>query len=248
MKKISLLLALFPLLLSAQTPADAVKEYFKKVIATPTGTPVPAPSEDLRQAQLSVEDAWALWRESFTEASCYTKQAIPADAQGAYNIPATLEPDARMPYYYGTKGEKPTEGYPFFLYLHGSGPKANEWATGLKLATYFKDGPSAYLVPQIPNEGEYYRWWQRGKQYVWQHVLRSALLDANINPLRLYFFGISEGGYGSQRLASFYADYLAGAGPMAGGEPLQNAPAENLMHTAFSLRTGELDRTFYRDI
>ena len=129
MKKISLLLALFPLLLSAQTPADAVKEYFKKVIATPTGTPAPAPSEDLKQAQLSVEDAWALWRESFTEASCYTKQAISADSQGAYDIPATLEPDARMPYYYGTKGEKPTEGYPFFLYLHGSGPKANEWAT-----------------------------------------------------------------------------------------------------------------------
>lgn len=60
-------------------------------------------------------------------------------------------------------------------------------------------------------------------------------------------FGISEGGYGSQRLASFYADYLAAAGPMAGGEPLKNAPAENLLNTAFSLRTGDQDFGFYRD-
>ena len=102
MKRISLLLAFFPFLLSAQAPADAVKEYFKKVIATPTGATIPTPSEDLKQVQLSVEDAWALWCESFTEASCYTKQAISADAQGAYDIPASLEPNARMPYYYGT--------------------------------------------------------------------------------------------------------------------------------------------------
>ena len=220
MKKTSILLALFPLLAAAQSPSVAIKDYFKKVISAPAGTLAPAPDATLQTAQISADEAWTLWQESFTEASCYTKQAISADSQGAYEIPETLEPNARMPYYYGTKGEQPAEGYPFFLYLHGSGPKANEWATGLKLANYFKDGPSAYLVPQIPNEGEYYRWWQRGKQYVWQHVLRSTLLDKNINPLRLYFFGISEGGYGSQRLASFYADYLAGAGPMAGGEPL----------------------------
>lgn len=43
-------------------------------------------------------------------------------------------------------------------------------------------------------------------------------------------------------------DYLAGAGPMAGGEPLKNAPAENCAHIAFSLRTGADDRGFYRNI
>jgi hypothetical protein len=36
-----------------------------------------------------------------------------------------------MPYYYGYKGEKPENGYPLFLYLHGSGNKDNEWANGL---------------------------------------------------------------------------------------------------------------------
>ena len=153
-----------------------------------------------------------------------------------------------MPYYFGSKGECPEEGYPFFLYLHGSGPKAAEWSTGLKLAQFFDDGPSLYFVPQIPNEGEYYRWYQPSKQYVYEKLFRQTLMNESVNPNRLYVFGISEGGYGSQRFASFYADYLAAAGPMAGGEPLKNAPVENCRHIGFSFLTGALDKGFYRDI
>ncbi|MGM9739563.1 MAG: hypothetical protein ACI3ZP_03080, partial [Candidatus Cryptobacteroides sp.] len=44
------------------------------------------------------------------------------------------------------------------------------------------------------------------------------------------------------------ADYLAGAGPIAGGEPLKNAPVENCANIAFSFRTGTEDKMFYRDI
>lgn len=68
-----------------------------------------------------------------------------------------------------------------------------------------------------------------------------------IDPNRVYFFGISEGAYGSQRLASFYADYLAAAGPIAGGEPMENAPAENCANIAFSFRTGSNDKGFCRN-
>lgn len=152
-----------------------------------------------------------------------------------------------MPFYYGYKGDTDGE-YPFYIYMHGSGPKASEWATGLKLVQGFDDSPSAYFVPQIPNEGEYYRWWQKSKQWVWNKLLRQIMLKNDfIDHNRIYMFGISEGGYGSQRLASFYADYLAGAGPMAGGEPLVNAPAENLRNTAFSFHTGDKDFMFLRN-
>lgn len=166
----------------------------------------------------------------------------------SWAIPADLEPDAVMPFYWGYKGDSvPEGGRPLFIYLHGSGHKTQEWATGLQLCKSFDDAPSVYFIPQIPNMGEYYRWWQCGKQWAWLRLLRHALASSEINPDRLYIFGISEGGYGSQRLASFYADYLAGAGPMAGGEPLKNAPVENLRNTAFSLRTGSEDRGFYRN-
>ncbi|MDE7387752.1 MAG: hypothetical protein K2M97_00710, partial [Muribaculaceae bacterium] len=164
----------------------------------------------------------------------------------SWAIPDSLEPAAAMDFFYVAKGD--TAQYPLFIYLHGSGPRDVEWATGLKLAARFDDAPSAYFIPRIPNEGEYYRWYQRSKQWCWDRLLRAALISGRIDPDRIYMFGISEGGYGSQRLASFYADYLAAAGPMAGGEPLKNAPVENLRNTAFSLLTGADDRGFYRNM
>lgn len=153
-----------------------------------------------------------------------------SDTTAIWNIPASLEPDARMLMRYGFKPDstgKVSGKLPLFIYLHGSGPRDKEWATGLKLAQRFDDAPSIYIIPRISNEGAWYRWYQRGKQQAIESWLRLSLARG-VDSERIYIFGISEGGYGSQRLASFYADYLAGAGPMAGGEPLRNAPAENL--------------------
>ena len=116
------------------------------------------------------------------------------------------------------------------------------------LGNSFEDGPSLYFIPQIPNEGSYYRWWQVAKQFAWEKLIRQAFVDGAVDANRLYVFGISEGGYGSQRLASFYADYWAAAGPMAGGEPLKNAPVENCANIGFSFLTGAEDEGFYRNI
>ena len=72
-------------------------------------------------------------------------------------------------------------------------------------------------------------------------------LSEEINPDAIFFIGISEGAYGSQRLASFYADYLAGAGPMAGGDLMANCPPENMANIAFALHTGGADYGYGRD-
>ena len=165
-----------------------------------------------------------------------------------WTLPDSLEPNAKMNFYLGVKGNMPKDGYPVFLYLHGSGPREHEWANGLRLAKMFQDGPSMYIVPQIPQEGAWYRWWQRSKQWTWERILRILMSMPEVDKNRIYVFGISEGGYGSQRLASFYADYWAAAGPMAGGEPLINAPVENLAHVPLSFLTGDKDFMFYRHL
>ena len=165
-----------------------------------------------------------------------------------WTLPDSLEPNAKMNFYLGVKGDMPKDGYPVFLYLHGSGPREHEWANGLRLANMFQDGPSMYIVPQIPQEGAWYRWWQRSKQWTWERILHILMSMPEVDKNRIYVFGISEGGYGSQRLASFYADYWAAAGPMAGGEPLINAPVENLAHVPLSFLTGDKDFMFYRHL
>ena len=195
---------------------------------------------------------WECWREAvdgLNEEKLIAPHAKgePRDT-GFWHLPQELESKAVMPYYFIKKGDMPDGGYPLFLYMHGSGEKEREWETGYQLCSSFEDSPSAHFVPQIPNAyGELYRWAIQSKQWAWEKLMRLAFADGRFDANRVYFFGISEGGYGSQRLASFYADYLAGAGPMAGGEPLKNAPMENLANIAFSLRTGERDYGFARN-
>ena len=199
---------------------------------------------------------WETWKAAVT--SHKEEKLIPVEwmgnkKTGSWTLPAELEPNAIMPYYFGINSntaEEIEEGkrYPMFLYMHGSGSKHQEWATGFILAQQMFYAPAVYMVPQIPNGyGEYYRWAIQSKQWAWEKLLRLAMTEECIDPNKIFFFGISEGGYGSQRLASFYADYLAGAGPMAGGEPLKNAPMENVANIAFSLRTGALDQMFLRN-
>ena len=207
--------------------------------------------KDVASYQKMVWDAWCEANKELQEEKLIPLEELKKGTHGAWKLPKSLETNAVMPYYYGYKDDESlsnTKTYPLFLYLHGSGPKEQEWETGLKLGQMFKDAPAIYFIPQIPNEGDYYRWWQVAKQYAWEKLLRQTLCESKVDANRLYVFGISEGGYGSQRLASFYADYWAAAGPMAGGEPLKNAPVENCANIGFSFLTGADDMGFYRNI
>lgn len=209
-------------------------------------------NEKIKDIEAARSAVWECWREAvnglneekLNEPFATTE---PRDT-GYWRLPEELEANALMPYYFIKKGEQPKSGYPLFLYMHGSGEKNREWEAGIRLCSSYDDAPSLHFIPQIPNGyGELYRWAIQSKQWAWEKLLRLTFLNENIDPNRIYFYGISEGGYGSQRLASFYADYLAGAGPMAGGEPLKNAPMENLANIAFALRTGEQDYGFGRN-
>lgn len=233
---------------------EEIKAYFAGCLSGKSNSFTDGNRLKLSEVAECSEEVWQLWKEAnqaFDEEKLIPLKPLSETSTGRWALPDTLEPHAAMPYYWGRKGsmaQSADSGVPMFLYLHGSGPKAQEWATGLKICSMFEDAPSVYFIPQIPNEGEYYRWWQKAKQFAWERLLRQSLLSGEVNPDRIYLFGISEGGYGSQRLASFYADYLAGAGPMAGGEPLKNAPVENCSNIAFSLRTGAMDFGFYRNL
>lgn len=203
--------------------------------------------KDIASYQKLVWTAWCDANKNLQEEKLIEPEDLKLAKNSSWNQPQCLEPNAVMPYYYGKKGVAADGKFPLFLYVHGSGPKDHEWSNGIKLGLSFQDSPSIYFIPQIPNEGEYYRWWHLSKQYAFEKLIRQNLVKGEVDANRLYVFGISEGGYGSQRLASFYADYWAAAGPMAGGEPLKNAPVENCANIGFSFLTGADDTGFYRN-
>jgi predicted esterase len=261
MKKLLFVLGLLPLFGCSKAAApesperladEAYVSYFEKRLngedhgaLYTAGTALTA--DRVALARDTVWNSWRAANRAFAEDKLIALNPLNQTHSGRFDLTA-YEPKAIMPYYYGTKGAaRPEAGWPLFVYMHGSGPKESEWNNGFVLGSRFGDAPSAYFIPQIPNEGGYYRWWQRAKQEAWERLLRQAYLSGEIDPNRVYFFGISEGAYGSQRLASFYADYLAAAGPIAGGEPLENAPAENCANIGFSLRTGANDLGFCRN-
>ena len=244
---------------TAQTTTDTIpkadqaniSKYFDQYLKMGKGDfeeRTPLDLSEVSETQAKVWDLWVKANNAYNEPKLIALGDLKPQSKGKWVLPSRLEANATMNYYYGCKNSiKPEAGYPLFLYLHGSGDRNYEWQTGLDICRGFQDSPSIYFIPQIPNTGEYYRWWQKAKQFAWEKLLRLSFVQGNVNPNRVYFFGISEGGYGSQRLASFYADYLAGAGPMAGGEPLINAPVENCANLAYSMITGANDDGFFRN-
>lgn len=252
---------IFPLLFCglAAASASAQEDYFRTAIAADVVPSAENYSKTLKISGLSAERnrLWTAWCRAVRAVE---PQALPSfDSLAAKQSRVLLLPDSldkanEMPYYWGTKGDVPglagdpsrRDSVANLLCLHGSGEREAEWAANYSWAMVYDDAPARYIIPQTPLGGPC-RWYFRSRQWAWRWMWLQLTALHGADARRMYVFGISEGGYGSQRMAAFYADYLAGAGPMAGGEPLENCPPENLRHTAFSLLSGENDYMYCRN-
>lgn len=217
--------------------------------------------EDLSrdQVKLLAPAIWEGYAKSPLAASLL--ESLPAPELNRQNtIPQRHDMDLGekgMPFcFFGT--DFPAEKRPLFIALHGGGsaggsassPHAwpvntQEWATQVKLAQSLYPAGALYFVPRMADDNEG-RWYYNYCQDAYDTVVRAAILHHEVDPNRIYLIGISEGAYTAYRMGSFMADRWAGAGSMAGGEPLVNAPPENLRNLAFRADVGEHDTQFDR--
>ena len=162
-----------------------------------------------------------------------------------------------MPFYFFGR-EVSKKKRPLFIALHGGGsaggsassPHAwsvntREWAAQAHLARLRYPAGALYFVPRMADDNDG-RWYYNYCQDAYDKVVRAAILHHEVDPDRIYLIGISEGAYTAYRLGSFMADRWAGAGSMAGGEPINNAPPENMRNMAFRADIGERDTMFDR--
>jgi hypothetical protein len=140
---------------------------------------------------------------------------------------------------------------PLFIAMHGGGAfpdepgphtgkvNTSEFNAQIKLTigAYKPDG--VYFIPRMADD-RLGRWWHKHNQVAFDRVIDHAIRHWNVDPNRVYILGISEGGYGTDILAPFMADRLAGANAMAAGVGLGNPPI-NLRNVAFRTDVGELD-------
>lgn len=168
-----------------------------------------------------------------------------------------LGEEVKMPFCVLVREAQETkEKRPLFIAMHGGGkydaepgPHTSRVNTGefqaqinLTLKLYKPDG--VYFIPRMADD-RLGRWWYKHNQIAFDQVINQAILRWNVDPNRVYLLGISEGGYGTDILAPFMADRLAGANAMAGGVGLGNPPA-NLRNLAFRTDVGEKDTGFDR--
>ncbi len=101
---------------------------------------------DIAAERAFVWEAWKKANTASSEEKLIDLAPLSEGNSGAWTIPADLEPNAVMNYYWGTKGSEPAAGYPLFLYLHGSGNRNSEWTGGRTLSLGFDDSPSVYFI------------------------------------------------------------------------------------------------------
>lgn len=162
-----------------------------------------------------------------------------------------------MPYVLFHKGERPANGWPLFLCLHGGGGNAEatgphawdvntgEWRTQRLLAARRYPSPGLYFVPRMADDRQG-RWWFDHDQQAFDTVIRDAILFADVDPDRVYLLGISEGGYGAIRFAANRPDRFAACNGMAAAEPLSTSPPETMRNVALRIDIGERDTMFDR--
>lgn len=162
-----------------------------------------------------------------------------------------------MPYVLFHKGERPANGWPLFLCLHGGGGNAEatgphawdvntgEWNAQRRLAARRYPANGLYFVPRMADDRQG-RWWFDHNQQAFDTVIRDAILFADVDPDRVHLLGISEGGYGAIRFAGNRPDRFAACNGMAAAEPLATSPPENMRNVALRIDIGERDTMFDR--
>lgn len=166
--------------------------------------------------------------------------------------------DKKMPYTVVVRGERPKNGYPLFISLHGGGmysgkEKLNsphgwdvntrEWQTQIQFAMGGIYEPAGvYFIPRMADD-TLGRWWHPFNIKIFKRAIKLTALFNDVDLNKVYMMGVSQGGYGTCHLAPFMADYLAAAGPMAGGMMTET---ENLRNLPFRSDIGENDTMYDR--
>lgn len=241
-----------------QRATSQAQEWFAAAAGQKPRAPVFAGTLSADNARALVPLLWRARCDAARAAKVQPLQLPEGEGAVATSEPATIAVgDKEFPFVIVRRGERPDDGWPLFLCMHGGGgngrakgPHAwnvntREWQAQRMLAQRYYEPAGLYFVPRMADD-RLGRWWHDHNQVAFDRVIDAALLLHGVDPDRVYLTGISEGGYGAIRFAGNLPDRFAAIGGMAAAEPLGTSPPENMRNVAFRIDIGERDTQFDR--
>lgn len=157
------------------------------------------------------------------------------------------EDTLRMPILRRVFGEKPEDGRSLYISMHGGGnaPASvndRQWRNQIMLYT---PAEGVYIAPRAPFD-DWNMWFRPEMNRFFEMLIAAAVVEADVNPDKVYLLGYSAGGDGVWRMAPRMADRWAAASMMAGhpGEASQL----NLRNLPFMIWMGEGDAAYNRNV
>lgn len=155
------------------------------------------------------------------------------------------------PYTLKTVGERPANGWPLFIALHGGGgvPKQVNDSQWRQMQGYYKDHPEVggywYVALRAPND----TWNGFYDDYVYplmDNLLLQFRLFGDIDPDKIFLLGYSHGGYGAYAIGPKMPDRFAEIHASAAAGTDGETTAKTLRTTPFTAMVGELDTAYDR--
>jgi len=166
----------------------------------------------------------------------------------------------KLPFVVLNKQPKSEELAPLYICMHGGGrnPKAEgahswpvntrEWSTQIQLAMLRYPKRGVFVVPRMADD-RLGRWYHDLNSDAFDLIIEHAISAWGVDPNKVYLLGISEGGYGTDKLLPYMADRFAAGNSMAAGSLVKigaQTTCENLRDTPIRTDIGGNDTMFNR--
>ena len=145
-------------------------------------------------------------------------------------------------------GEKPSQGYPVYIALHGGG-SAPEWLNDSQwnhMKIYYKNSVTTgiYIAPRgITNTWDLH--FVEESYALYDRLIENLIVYEGADPNRIYLLGFSAGGDGVYHITPKMPDRWAAANMSAGHHNW--VAFDNLMQTPFLMQMGERDFAYERN-
>jgi pimeloyl-ACP methyl ester carboxylesterase len=181
----------------------------------------------------------------------YRTAAIHKDLKSDYDAKQVRFENYLSPYTVKYVGQKPANGWPLFIAMHGGGGTAKEvndsqWKI---MQSYYHDQTSVpgyiYVALRAPND----TWNGFYDDYVYPlvaNLIRQFLIFGETDPNKVFIMGYSHGGYGAFAIGPKMPDHFAAIHASAAAPTDGETSAKTLRNTTFAFMIGEKDEAYGR--